>query len=55
MPASPANQPKASWKARFDALIQPYIPEYFPVAWKMVSVDLGADPDRYDIAGVHSA
>ena len=35
MPASPANQPKASWKARFDALIQPYIPEYFPVAWKM--------------------
>ncbi len=35
MAASPADQPKASWKARFDALIQPYIPEYFPVAWKM--------------------
>ena len=35
MPASPANPPKASWKARLDALIQPYIPEYFPVAWKM--------------------
>jgi adenylate cyclase len=35
MPASPPDQPKASWKTRFDALIQPYIPEYFPVAWKM--------------------
>ncbi len=35
MPASRPDQPKTSWKARFDALIQPYIPEYFPVAWKM--------------------
>jgi|TARA_R100001143_G_scaffold59167_2_gene57636 adenylate cyclase len=35
MPASPPDQPQLSWKARFDALIQPYIPEYFPVAWKM--------------------
>jgi len=35
MPASPSDQPAKSWKARFDALIQPYIPEYFPVAWKM--------------------
>lgn len=31
---SPTHQ-RTALKQRFDALIQPYIPAYFPVAWKM--------------------